>query len=61
MARVMVTWRFAQEILDRVDAHLERMRAQVPGADLTRTDAARNLLLFALDSAEEHAGEGAGR
>ncbi len=39
-------------LLERLDAHVSRMREATPGVDFTRSDAIRTLLLFGLDAVE---------
>lgn len=47
-----VAVRLARSLLERVDGHVERLRAQVPGISFSRADAIRSLLTEALDRAE---------
>jgi hypothetical protein len=44
--------RTPQALLDRIDAHIERLCAQTPGARFNRSDAVRVLLEHALADAE---------
>jgi hypothetical protein len=44
--------RIPKELLDRIDAHVERLCREIPGLDLTRTDAVKSLLTRALDDIE---------
>lgn len=44
--------RLSQALLDRVDAHAERLREQIPGSSWKRADVVRLLLTQALDAAE---------
>ena len=44
--------RLPTSLVDRLDAHAERMRAQARGVRVTRADALRSLLLAALDTVE---------
>jgi Arc/MetJ-type ribon-helix-helix transcriptional regulator len=53
-----VAFRLPEEIITRLDRHLERMATQSPGLVLTRSDAVRVLLLKALDEAERLAEDG---
>ncbi len=46
------TIRLPTALLDRLDAHTARMRAQNPGLTLSRSSALRTLLIDALDRAE---------
>lgn len=43
-----VTFRFSNELLDRVDAYVNQMQHETPGITITRADAVRVLLLRAL-------------
>ncbi len=42
-------FRLPTELVERLDAYAERLRAEHPGLSLSRTDAVRELLTFALD------------
>jgi hypothetical protein len=44
--------RLPQDLVDRVDAHAERLRSEQPGPKWTRADVVRLLLTRALDAAE---------
>lgn len=43
--------RFPDELLEQVDAYLERIRQTVPGVTLTRADAIRSLVVLGLETA----------
>ena len=47
--------RFEVELIERVDAHAERMRLASPGQRVTRSDAFRALVMKALEEAERRA------
>jgi predicted DNA-binding protein len=44
--------RLPPELIERLDAHAERMNREHPGLGATRTDAVRTLLTAALDRVE---------
>jgi len=44
--------RLPASLIERLDAHAERMRRSTPGVTLSRADAIRTLLITALDAAE---------
>lgn len=48
-----VAFRFTVELIDRIDHHVERMRAATPGVEYNRADAVRSLLTTALDAVEK--------
>tara|TARA_R110002072_G_scaffold166502_2_gene319745 strand:- start:1145 stop:1318 length:174 start_codon:yes stop_codon:yes gene_type:complete len=50
--RTQIAIRVEASLLDRVEAHLKRMREQLPGLKLSRADAIRSLLTQALDASE---------
>jgi hypothetical protein len=52
---VVVSFRLDAELLARVDAEVERMRAHAPWANVGRTDAVRKLLCEALERSEKAA------
>lgn len=47
-----VAFRFPEDLVERIDKHVERMRAAAPGVNLGRADAVRSLLTLALDQVE---------
>jgi hypothetical protein len=51
-----VAFRLPDSLLKRVDAHVKRMEAELPGLTFTRVDAVRSLLTGALDEIEATAG-----
>lgn len=53
--------RAPQTLIDRIDAFLERLRASMPGAKLSRSDAVRTLIDRALVREEEAAAPGTRR
>ena len=53
-----VAFRFPPELLARLDAYVDRMRAQTPGLKATRADAARVLITKALDAEKVQAPKG---
>jgi len=55
--QTQVAFRLPDDLVARVDRHVERMSEQMPGVRLTRADAIRALLTGALD-AVEHTGRG---
>ena len=55
-----VAFRLPTNLVERLDRHLERVRARTPGIGITRADVVRNLLSVALDR-EEAAETGAPR
>ena len=50
-----VAFRLPDDLLERLDAHAERMREAQPGVNVTRTDVVRTLLTRALEDAESRA------
>ncbi|MBI5493757.1 MAG: hypothetical protein HY904_01955 [Deltaproteobacteria bacterium] len=50
MATQQVGIRLPEELVARLDQHVERMRAAQPGLEVTRADAVRVLLTKALDA-----------
>ena len=48
----VVTLRLPQALIERLAAHVERMREQQPGVRITRTDAVRSLLTNALNAVD---------
>lgn len=48
----VVAFRLDAELLERLQAHAERMSKAMPGVEFSRTDAVRALLLKALDAEE---------
>ncbi len=56
--QTLTAFRLPPELLARIDAYAERLRAEVPWSNATRADAARALLTYALDRLET---EGKGR
>lgn len=55
--RAIISFRAEPDLLGRLDAHIARLRAQAPGAGWSRSTAALNLILRALDQVEQ--GQGA--
>jgi len=53
MSDTVVSFRFADEILDRVDKHIERMEKNEPGLKFTRADAIRTLVVRGLEAVEK--------
>ena len=49
---VQVAFRFTPELVARIDEHVRRLEARIPGVRVTRADAVRALLTFALIDAE---------
>ncbi len=47
-----VAFRLPVELIERLDQHVERMRRQAAGVNITRADAVRHLLSTALDQAD---------
>lgn len=47
-----VAFRLPDTLIERLDAHAERLNRQHPGLEFTRVDAARTLLTMALDEVE---------
>lgn len=47
-----VAFRLPDSLIERIDNHVERMRDQLPGIEITRADAVRSLLTRALDDVE---------
>ena len=52
MASQQMGMRLSEELVERLDQHVERMKAAQPGMEVTRSDAIRVLLLVALDAVE---------
>ena len=48
----LTAFRLPPELLTRIDAYAERLRAEVPWSNATRADSARALLTYALDRLE---------
>lgn len=55
---VSVAVRLPESVLKRLDRHVARMRALLPGFVPTRADAVRALILEALDRAEGRGSKG---
>jgi len=53
MSETVVSFRFSDEILKRVDKHVERMEKNEPGLKFTRADAVRTLVVRALEAIEK--------
>ena len=53
MPTTQVAFRLPNDLLERVDAHAERLRRDVPGIDPTRADVVRVLLVRALEAVEQ--------
>jgi hypothetical protein len=51
----LVAFRFNADLLTRLAAHVDRMKAATPGVEFTKSDAVRVLLLQSLDAAEKAA------
>jgi hypothetical protein len=49
---VQLAFRVPAELVERLDAHAERLSREHPGLEFTRTDAVRTLLTRALDEIE---------
>jgi hypothetical protein len=47
-----VAFRLPVELIERLDQHVERMRRQAAGVNISRADAVRHLLSTALEQAE---------
>jgi hypothetical protein len=56
--QTLTAFRLPPELLARIDAYAERLRAEVPWSNATRADAVRALLTSSLDRLEA---EGKGR
>lgn len=54
---LVVSFRLDAELLRRLDAEAERMKAAAPWAEVGRTDAVRKLLLEGLERSEKAAGK----
>lgn len=52
MSQVQVPVRFSDDILKRVDKHIDRMSKNEPGLKFTRADAVRTLVVRALEAVE---------
>lgn len=52
---VQTVVRLHATMIDRIDAHTERVRAKVPGVAVSRAATIRSLLLQALEAAEAQA------
>ena len=50
--QTLTAFRFPPELLARIDAYAERLRAEVPWSNATRADATRALLTYALERLE---------
>ena len=57
MATRQVAFRLPVELVERLDAFAEQMKAESPGLRVTRADAARLLLTRALDASEKKRGK----
>ena len=57
MSTTQTAYRLPDELIARIDRHVERMRAAAPGCRVARSDAVRSLLIAALDVAEAAAGD----
>jgi hypothetical protein len=53
MSETVVSFRFSDEILKRVDKHVERMEKNEPGLKFTRADAVRTLVVRGLEAVEK--------
>ena len=51
-------FRLPDELMVRLDAHVDRLKAALPGVEVSRTTAVRSLLTSALDSAERVGADG---
>jgi hypothetical protein len=49
---VQVFTRLPKDIIDRLDAHVERMQRAEPGIEFSRADAAKTLIVRGLDAVE---------
>jgi len=47
-----VNFRFPLTLIDRIDRHVERLRAEQPGVKVDRSDVVRLLLIRGLDDVE---------
>jgi hypothetical protein len=50
--KALTAFRLPPELLARIDAYAERLRAEAPWSEATRTQAVRALLVYALDRLE---------
>ena len=53
MSESVVSFRFSDEILKRVDKQIERMEKNEPGLKYTRADAVRTLVVRGLEAVEK--------
>ncbi len=51
--RVVFTFRGDEALAERIEAHVERLNRQAPGGNWSRSSAALNLILRALDRIED--------
>ncbi len=54
MAQTQVPVRLPDDILKRLDKHIERMQAAEPGLTFTRADAVRTLVVRGLEVVEKN-------
>jgi hypothetical protein len=57
--RTQIAVRLPVALVERIQAHAERLQGQIPGFFFTRAQAMRMLLYAALEEAEKGAGAGA--
>lgn len=55
----MAAYRFSSALIARIDAHVERLRAEAPWSNPTRAMAVRLWVTAALDDAEKRVGKAA--
>ncbi len=55
MAQTQVPARFPDDILERIDEHIERMQQADPGLKFSRADAVRTLVVRGLEAVEKGA------
>lgn len=53
---VQVGLRLPAAVIEAIDAHAQSIMAQVPGLEVSRSDAARALLMLGLESAKRRRG-----
>jgi hypothetical protein len=53
MSETVVSFRFSDEIIKRVDKQIERMEKNEPGLKFTRADAVRTLVVRGLEALEK--------
>lgn len=56
--RTQTAFRLPDELIDRLDRHVQRLRAASPGLEVTRADVVRMLLTKGLDDVESLAKKG---